>query len=104
MILIPIMSYAGMKLLMEQNNIHGWVALTRDMMAKPGQVLYVLFPDPLLYVKITLFLLCLFVFFTIFTLVSFFVTALFGVSRKDDPFYVPPVRRTKVPPKRYRNY
>jgi hypothetical protein len=103
MILIPIMAYASMKVLMEQNDIHGWIPLTNDMLAKPGELLYMLIPDPLLYVKLVLFLLCVFVFFTLFTLISFIINAMFGVSRKDDPFYVPPVRRTKLPPKRYHN-
>jgi len=104
MILIPIMSYALMMLLLEQNDVNGWIPLTPDMMAKPGEFLYSIYPDPLLYVKISLFLLCLFVFYAAFLLISGMITGVFGVSRKDDPFYVPPVRRTKKPPKRYKNY
>jgi hypothetical protein len=100
MIMIPIMSYALMTLLLEQNDIHGWIPITNDMLAKPGEFLYSIIPDPLLYVKSGLFLLCLFLFFTAFLLVSAIITAIFGVSRNDDPFYVPPVRRTKIPPRR----
>lgn len=99
MILIPIMAYASMVVFMEQNDLHGWVALTPDMMAKEGQFLYSIIPDPLLYVKIALFLLFAFVFYAIFLLISAMITGMFGVSRKDDPFYVPPVRHTKKAPR-----
>jgi hypothetical protein len=94
MILIPIMSYASMQVILTQNYRHGWVPLTPDMMAVEGQLLYSIIPDPLLYVKLVIFLLCLMVFFAIFTLISFYITAMFGINAKNDPFYVPPVRRT----------
>jgi len=99
MILIPIMSYASMQVLLEQNDIHGWIMLTPDMMAKPGEFLYTYFPDPMLYIKIVLFLLCLLIFFTVFQLISFLITGMAGVTKYNDPFYVPPVRRTKRPPR-----
>ncbi len=97
-VLIPIMAYASMKVLLEQNDIHGWIALTPDMMAKQGEFLYTFFPDPMLYIKIVLFLLFLFVFFIVFQLFSFLITGMSGVSTRNDPFYVPPVRRSKRPP------
>lgn len=95
MILIPIMAYASMTILMEQNDLNGWIPLTPDMMAKQGQFLYSIIPDPLLYIKISLFLLFLFIFYAIFLLLSAIITGMFGVSRRDDPFYVPPVKHTK---------
>ncbi len=58
--------------------------------------MYSLIPDPLLYIKIVLFLLCAFVLYIVFLLFSALITGAAGVNPKNDPFYVPPVRRTKV--------
>jgi hypothetical protein len=101
MILIPVMAFATMRVVMD-NNFFNRLPLTPDMMAKPGQILYAIYPDPFLYIELGLFLLALFIYYVIFTLISFLITSMFGVSRNDDPFYVPPVRHTKIPPKRYR--
>ncbi len=100
MVLIPIISYAAMQVLLQQNESKGWFPLPADIMAKPGEFLYQLIPDPLLYIKIVVFLLCVFVLYVLFTLVSFMITGMAGVSAKNDPYYVPPVRRTKVPTSR----
>ncbi len=102
MVLIPIMSYALMTILLEQNNVKGWIPLTEDMMVKRTDFLYKLVPDPEMYVKIAVFLLSLFIFYAIFMIISAIFTGMFGVSKKDDPFYVPPVRHTKVPERRIR--
>lgn len=101
-ILIPIMSYAAMQVFLQLNDRNGWIPLPADIMAKPGEFLYNYFPDPLLYIKLAIFIVFLFLFFTIFQLVSFFITGLAGVSPKQDPFYVPPVRHTKKAPRRYK--
>jgi hypothetical protein len=94
MILIPVMSYAATTILLEQNNIYGWFIPTKDMLAKEGHLLYYLIPDPWIYIKIGLFLLCMIILFTIFMVVSFPIMGMFGINPKNDPFYVPPVRRT----------
>ncbi len=94
MILIPVISYAAMEVLLAQNDSNGWVALTPDMMAQPGQFLYSIIPDPMLYVKGVVFLIILMVLFAIFSFASFLLTGMFGLTAKSDPFYVPPVRRT----------
>ncbi len=96
MVLIPIISYAAMQVLLQQNARHGWFPLPADLFATPGQFLYNLIPDPLLYIKIVLFLLCAFLLYFVFLLVSALITGAAGVNPKNDPFYVPPVRRTKV--------
>lgn len=92
-VLIPIISYAAMNVLLEQNGTHNWFALPVDMFARPGEFLYRIIPDPLLYIKITFFVAFVAIFFAIFTLFSFMVSSAFGPSKKDDPFYVPPLRR-----------
>lgn len=94
MILIPIMSYALMRIFLEQNSINGWFVPTPDMLAKKTHILYLIFRDTWIYIKIGLYLLCLLVFYMIFMLFASIVNGLFGVKAKDDPFYVPPVRRT----------
>lgn len=92
-VLIPIMSYAATQVLLEQNGLHNWFPLPIDLLARPGGFLYRLIPDPLLYVKIIFFVAFVAVFFAAFTLFSFMVNGAFGTSKKDDPFYVPPLKR-----------
>ncbi len=94
MILIPVMSFASVSVLLKQNERFAWIPITPDMLAVPGQFLYRIYPDPMIYVYIVIFLVCLLVFFTLFSLVSFAANSMFGVTEKKDPFYVPPVRRT----------
>ncbi len=95
MILIPIISYAAMNVLLQQNGIHNWFPLPVDLIAKPGEFLYQLIPDPMLYIKGTIFIAFLLIFFAIFTFFSFVMNSMFGVNRHSDPYYVPPVRRRK---------
>src|SRR6266545_4807979 len=90
MVLIPIISYAGMRILMTQS----WFPIPGDLIAQPGQFLYNIHNDPLFYIETLTFLAIMFVFYVVFTLVSFYITGAMGISEKNDPFYVPPVRRT----------
>lgn len=93
MVLIPLISWAGMSVLLEQNGIHGWLPIPVDLLAKPGEFLYRFFPDPMIYIKLIITLTIMFILYLIFLIISSAVTTAFGVSAKQDPYYVPPVRR-----------
>lgn len=88
-ILIPIISYAATDVLLKQS----WFPIPVDMIAQPGQILYRIYPDPMINIKLMLFVALIFVLYTVFTLFSFIFTSLFGVSERKDPYYVPPVQR-----------
>lgn len=91
MILIPVISYAAMEVLLKQS----WFPIPVDLLAVPGQFLYRFFPDPLINIKVMVFVAFLFVLYVVFMLFSFFISSLFGVSKRSDPYYVPPVQRSR---------
>lgn len=93
MVLIPVIGYAASDVLIKQNDIHQWTPLPVDLFAKPGEFLYNYFPDPLLYIRIMIFVAVVAVLFALFTLVSFMMNGMFGITDRNDPYYVPPVRR-----------
>jgi hypothetical protein len=94
MILVPIMSAASVNVILKLNEQYGWFPLTADMMVPPEHLLYKIYPDPMLYIYIVIFLICLLFFSSVFSLIVFAMNSSFGVTDKKDPFYVPPVRRT----------
>lgn len=89
MVLIPVIAFAGQDVLIKS----GKIPLPVDMYAKPGEFLYSLIPDPLLYIRIMFFIAILAVLFALFTLFSFLINSMFGITQRRDPFYVPPVTR-----------
>jgi multidrug transporter EmrE-like cation transporter len=93
MVLIPIMAYAASEVTLQQNDIYGWFPFPVDLLAKPGQFMYQLFNDSMIYIRILGTVAFSLLFYALFTLFSFIITGLFGVKKFDDPFYVPPVRR-----------
>lgn len=88
-VLIPIIAYAATDVLLKQ----AWFPIPSDMLAQPGQILYKLFPDPLVNIKAMIFLAFILALYAIFTLFSFIISSMFGVSQRSDPYYVPPVTR-----------
>lgn len=88
MVVIPIISYAAAEVLIAQNMKSNWFPWPYDLMAKPGDLLYT--GDPLLYLKIISTLVFIFIFYSIFMLVTFAVNSIFGVSRYG-PYDVPPI-------------
>ncbi|MBI9049541.1 MAG: hypothetical protein JEZ00_08980 [Anaerolineaceae bacterium] len=82
MILNPIMAYAGMILLLQLNRQNGWFRIPYD--------LYVEGKDPLLLVKGLVFLVLLFLLFSVYALFSFLVQRIAGPSRFG-LYDVPPV-------------
>ncbi|MBE0698235.1 MAG: hypothetical protein IH586_15055 [Anaerolineaceae bacterium] len=90
-VLFPIIAYAGMKILLSQP----WFPLPLDLFARPGQIIYRLFPDPLIYIKAITMGLIILVLLAIFTFFSFLMNSAFGMNNRKDPFYVPPVKRQR---------
>jgi hypothetical protein len=83
MILIPIMSYAGMELLMQYNQQKQIFPIPMDLLNKSGG-------DSLLFVKIGVFLVLLLILYAMLLLFTFLINRLFAPSRYG-PFDVPQV-------------
>ncbi len=83
-VLTPILSYAAAVLLLEQNKIHGWVAIPSELLIKQFPV------DPLFAVRIVLTLVLMVLIGAFFTMITFVLYSAFGPSRYG-PFDVPPV-------------
>lgn len=94
-VLTPIISWAGAITLIQQNQAQGWFRLPTDLYVRPGDFVYGLIPDTLLYIKLLFFLVIMLALYALFTLVVFIANSMFGVTRRNDPFYVPPVRLRK---------
>lgn len=89
-ILIPIISYAATEVLLEANRNENWFRLPSDIVARPGDFLYN--GDPWLYLKIGITLAFIFVFYALFLLVTFAVNGALLDPRRNDPYYVPPIK------------
>lgn len=92
MILIPIIGYAGASVLLDLNGKNNWFPLPADLIARQGDFLYSYVPDSMLYIKLILMVAISAILFGIFTWVSFLIINKFGVTDRNDPYYVPPVR------------
>lgn len=88
-VLIPVIAYAATDVLLRQS----WFPIPVDLLAQRGQFLYKLFPDPMVNIKIMLFIAIIFILYAVFMLFSFMMNSLFGVSQRSDPYYVPPIQR-----------
>lgn len=95
-ILIPIMAYAAMDILLKENAKRNVMPIPLDMLAKPGDVLYALIPDPMLYIKIILFIFVAFFMYLLFVMFATIVTRItMGDPMKADPYYVPQMAMPK---------
>jgi len=92
MILIPIVGYAGADVLLRLNGKNNWFPLPADMIAGPGDFFYRLIQDPMIHIKLVLMVVISAILFGLFTWVSFIVIGTFGMTDRNDPYYVPPVR------------
>jgi hypothetical protein len=90
-VLFPIIAYAAMKVMLSQP----WFPLPRDLFARSGEFIYRYFPDPLIYIKVITWVLIMLVLWAVFTLISFLMNSAFGMSNKNDPYYVPPIKRQR---------
>jgi hypothetical protein len=82
MILNPVMSYFGMILIMQLNAQNGWFKIPND--------LYVEYKDPLIMVNGIVFLIILFLLFSIYALFVFIIQKVAGPARYGI-YDVPPV-------------
>lgn len=82
-ILIPILSYIGALVLLEENTKRGWFGIPRE--------LFVPIFDPLLGVKIGIAIVLMIILYGIYTLISFIVLSIAAPPRYG-PFDVPPQR------------
>jgi hypothetical protein len=90
MALIPVISWAATETLIKNNLL----PLPRDLIATRGQLLYSLFPDPLINIKLITIAVIMVVLYVLFMFLTFLITSLvMGSVDKYDPYYVPPVRR-----------
>jgi hypothetical protein len=94
MILIPVIAYAGAVVLIEENNKQGWMPFPYDLMATPKHILFRLFQDQLIHIKLIVMGILMFLMYAVFSFITFLVTSAFGVSRYG-PYDLPPVERPK---------
>ena len=90
MILIPLFSYATAETIIQQNQKLSFFPWPYDIYAKPGELLFQIDPDPLLYLKILLTIACMFVLYALFTLITVAINSAFG-SPRYGPYDVPPI-------------
>lgn len=96
MILIPVMAYAAVDVLLKQDWIQAMRFIPRDLLARPGQVLFNLVPDPMINIKVILFLVFVFLFYILFILIGSLITSLvMGRPERRDPYYVAPMARPR---------
>ncbi len=88
-ILIPILSYAGMVVLLQQNAEKNWFPMPADLVARPGMFLYN--GDPWIYFKIVIVVAFMLVLYALFTLVTFLISSAFAPSQYG-PYDVPPIK------------
>lgn len=95
-ILIPIMAWATMDLFISEVINKGVMPVPTDLVAQPGQLLYRLIPDPMLYIKVLVFFVAAFFFYIIFLMIASIVTRIvMGNPAQRDPFYVPQMARRR---------
>jgi hypothetical protein len=98
MIILPIMSYFGMLLVMQENFKNSWIRIPASVMVPKTSWVFAVIPDSFLYVKIVIFLIILTLLFAILMFFNFVVYALFGPKRYG-PLDAPPLERK--PRKKY---
>jgi hypothetical protein len=73
MIIIPVLSYIGSLVILEQNAKSHWFPIPYDLLAKTG--------DSLLYMKIIITICLIFIIYAVFNFITFFIFKLFGPAR-----------------------
>lgn len=86
MVLIPILSYAGALVLLEENGKKGWIPIPRDLMTP-------WFSDPLILIKILVMIVLMVILYGVFMMITFLINRAFAPPR-----YGP----TDVPPTEFR--
>jgi hypothetical protein len=85
--LIPVLSYFGMIVLLDENSRKGWVPIQAEWLIKFG-------PDPLILVKAGVVLALVILLFAVFMFITFLFNSLFAPSRYG-PLDVPPASYRK---------
>lgn len=94
LVIIPITAYAAGAVLLQQNAEYNWFRIPANMLIGPGNFLYRLIPDTQLLLKAGLTLLFTLLLFAVYTFISFLIAKAARATDQDDPFYVPPARRS----------
>lgn len=81
MILTPILAYAATLVILDANQKAGWVQIPKELIYQGG--------DPLLFVKIILTIVLIFLIGFLFTLITFILYGAFG-SKRYGPLDAPP--------------
>jgi hypothetical protein len=84
-VLIPFLSYVGMRVLLQENQLKGWFPLPQDLLVN--------WRDPLILIEVLITIAIAFVLYILFMLVTFMMNRVFAPPR-----YGP----TDVPPESYR--
>ena len=87
LILMPVIAWAAADVLINS----GLMPLPRDLFASSSDFIYGIIPDRLIYIRLALFAAILLVLYGLLTFVTFLMNRMFGINRRNDPFYVPPV-------------
>ncbi len=82
MVLTPFMAYMSTLILIEQNQINGWIAIPKDMLSPVV--------EPMLYVKIGLTLVLTVILFGVVQLIAFIFYSMFAPPRYG-PLDAPPI-------------
>ncbi len=72
-VLIPILAYIGMLIILEENSKRGWFFIPRDLISK--------YMEPLLYVKIIITVMLMFIFYAIFLFLTALITRILAPPR-----------------------
>ena len=79
-IMIPILSYVAAGEIINQNNLYHWFVIPSDILARKGDLLFML-GGSLINVKLMITFSIAFVLFALFMLITFLINSLFGSSR-----------------------
>jgi hypothetical protein len=82
-LLVPVLSYAGMLVLIDENAKHGWIPITRDMLSP--------IIEPMFYVKVFVTLFLIFILGAIISLITFVFYRMIAPPRYG-PLDVPPTQ------------
>lgn len=87
MVLLPVIAWAAADVLLERDII----PIPADLLARPGHFIYGIIADRLIYIRLILTAVIVFVLYALLTFVTILMNRFFGLLPRNDPFYVPPV-------------
>lgn len=87
-VLLPVIAWAASDVLISR----GLVPIPRDLFADSSDFIFRIFPDRLIYIRLLLFGSILLVLYAVLTFITFLMNRMFGITPRNDPFYVPPIQ------------